>query len=209
MPWGAIGGSIAGSAIGGAFNAREAAKNRKFQERMSRTQYQRAADDLEKAGLNRILALGSPAASPSGAQGAMEAPDIAGSGIAASTAKQAIAQGKAQENLIKAQTAETLERTRLTSAEAGKAELTKGLHDALGPAATKVFEAVGNAVNDWVDNRGGPGVRIGQIRDVTDRAATSARSLPSRIWNAVGPPRAKRWWDRLTEWDRNRRESRK
>ena len=37
-----------------------------FQERMRDTAYQAAAKDLEKAGLNRILALGSPAASPSG-----------------------------------------------------------------------------------------------------------------------------------------------
>lgn len=38
-----------------------------FQERMRNTQFQAAATDLEKAGLNRILALGSPAASPAGA----------------------------------------------------------------------------------------------------------------------------------------------
>jgi len=43
-----------------------------FQERMSNTAYQRSADDLEKAGLNRILALGNPASSPQGQSAQME-----------------------------------------------------------------------------------------------------------------------------------------
>lgn len=219
--WGSIAGDIGGSLIGGAFNAHEASKNRKFQDKMSRTQYQRAAQDLEAAGLNRVLALGSPAPTPSGATASMEAPKPGSTGIAASTAKQAIAQGRAQENLIKAQeamthdqatnlnaqTAKALAETRLTTAEAEKAEITKGLYRALGPSAEKIFELIGGGTADFLD-RGTGSAAVSRVAD-TARSAASAVGRTVRD-NATWLPRgiaakAKQWWEKLKSMDpRNR-----
>nr|UXQ88069.1 MAG: DNA pilot protein [Microvirus sp.] len=81
MVWGAIidaganllGGKMAdkGQKDANRSNERIAKDNRDFQERMSNSAYQRSAKDLTAAGLNRILALGSPASSPSGATATM------------------------------------------------------------------------------------------------------------------------------------------
>lgn len=62
-------GGLLGNQLSNRASAKQAKLNREFQERMSNTAYQRAADDLEAAGLNRILALGSPASTPGGAMG--------------------------------------------------------------------------------------------------------------------------------------------
>lgn len=79
-----------------AFSAQQAAQSREFTNWMAGTGYQRAANDLQAAGLNRVLALGSPATgqsfgaptgSPMGA--GMASPGTASSGIGTSGAASA------------------------------------------------------------------------------------------------------------------------
>lgn len=52
------------------YNSAEALANREFQERMSSTSYQRAVEDMKKAGLNPILAFANGGASTPGGAGA-------------------------------------------------------------------------------------------------------------------------------------------
>jgi len=111
----------AGQSSANAANLQIARENRAWQQKMSNTAYQRAAKDLEAAGLNRILAIGSPSTTPAGNTATMlnknkglgeQLGKAVGSGLQA-------AMLKAQIDNVKAQ-------TRLTDAQ----------RDALGPAAT-------------------------------------------------------------------------
>lgn len=139
-------GPVAGALVGGGLGlsgAKQTATQNKaisreqmaFQERMSSTAYQRAAADLEAAGLNRILAIGSPASTPGGA--GIAAPDFGsammqGANTGVNTFSSAIQAQQSQ-----AQTKQILQQTKiLTETEKQQIEKTK-LWQILGPVLQK------------------------------------------------------------------------
>ncbi|AXL14419.1 DNA pilot protein [Microviridae sp.] len=123
-----------------------------FQERMSNTAYQRAAKDLEMAGLNRILALGKPASTPSGQTATMQNPNAAlaanlkGTGAAAIHSAHQMA---AIEN-IRANTRKTNAQT-----------------DAIAPAAE-----AGEQIGDWIGS-----VKKTHWESIKDRVKTDIKGL--------------------------------
>lgn len=146
-----------GQSAANASNERIARDNRAFQERMSNTAYQRSATDLEKAGLNRVLALGNSASTPSGSTATMQnANSERGKALSntAASAMQLLAQrtsidqaraqtsyihqqtelSRAQKQKVIADTGLTGSRMGLISAQMSKAEAEAFVYDEIGPA---------------------------------------------------------------------------
>jgi len=105
-PWGtAIGAGIGGLASffggerGNRASAREAQRNRDFQERMSSTSHQREVKDLYAAGLNPILSANKGASTPGGSMATQH--DTATPAIA--TAREAARTAQEIQNLLEAQ----------------------------------------------------------------------------------------------------------
>lgn len=189
--------------IGREFSAQQAQKQMDFQERMASTQVQRAAEDLQRAGLNRILALGQPSAAPAGAMAQSSTPSGSrGSGSSASstgsgapsgspsdlaaiinatmnmqTAKSLISKQKKEEELIDAQIDRTEADTVRTKAETGFSEI-KG--------------AVGNFLKEFLGGEGTAGKQIHDaVRPMIDRVLAIDRYLQKKA--AEGQDKVYAW----------------
>ena len=114
-----------------------------FQERMSNTAYRRSARDLEKAGLNRILALGKPASSPAGASAVMQNEGAAAvnNAISAGSMMTALKQGRAMARKTNAE-AEYLEQTLPDRKDKLKSDLANIRAQTLNLTGTKAIQDV-------------------------------------------------------------------
>lgn len=162
-------GGIGGGIASGLFGQSSAREQMRFQEKMANSQYQRAAADLKKAGLNRVLALGNPASAPAGASATM--PDLGSSFVGAfnartqrdlSKAQAAAAEASAGKDNTQAMVntvtaAKTAQETlnlekqhQLLELEAGKQEVFKGLYGDLAP----LMSALSGLVRDGAASLG-------------------------------------------------------
>lgn len=158
-----------------AMQAREAAKNREFQERMFKHRYQYQVDDLRKAGLNVAMAYGQqPPGPPGGAQAQLPKLDIGGqlSGAADAAAKKKSLQvmeeqAKAytaqatrehsQALLNAAQTQTTAATARWQDAQAKVANANARILEPKAVGADKAAEAIGEGSTWWDKVRHGRG----------------------------------------------------
>lgn len=150
-------------------------ENRDWQGEMSNTAYQRSAKDLEAAGLNRVLALGSPSSTPAPSMATMEAP------------YKGVDYGRSFErvmavNSARAQLDKISEETKLLREQQGKTAAEKAQVEAL----TGMIPSQQQEIMERILNIGSQTGLYKQQERVTAANAAQAEVLKG-IYEAVGP----------------------
>lgn len=193
MGWEAVAGgvaSLAGTAMTNRSRRREADKNRRFQERMSNSSYQRAMNDMRKAGLNPILAgkLGG-ASTPGGAMA-----NIADYSQAVNSAMQA-SMVSADVDLREAQTAVQESQAELQAALVPGAQGIATVTEQLANLAKAAEQIIGNDVQGYREAFADVSSQMTAWLEKLEKAGNASKTTIINVINEAteGFPRTHQW----------------
>lgn len=195
--------SFGGGLASGIMGMREAAKNRAWQERMRATQYQVMRKDMEAAGLNPILGLGTGGAgTPSGAVGNVSGFSTMGGAVGSALAAMKL--GK-ELDLLDAQTDKTRREATMTEVLTGyHSQQTAGsalanteagarIHVAIGEVNKRLRELQWHSEHPEISQRGERNKALSVVGRTLADLEDILTNAGDRIRSRAGPDANRQW----------------